>query len=324
MVMRRSLSTLVVFAFISLPVVLSAQGDGPRFYWKALSGTNAIPLIGASMNGNANPFDPSHKIEPGVEFSGTMLTAGYAKVLPLFGRTAIASVLLPMGRLSSEVTTEISQTTTTARGFGDPMMQLNINLIGPAAINSLPDMLRYEPGFSVDLLASLAIPVGEYDNTSPINLGQNRWYGRLGVPVIWQIGSWVPGRRVTIEALPAMWLFGDNTDFVGKTMSTEPMYQVEGHLTFDIMERLWGSLDAVGFFGGAATIDTVKGASLSNIGVGGTLGMNVNENLQVMIAYNSTINDSEPEDLKMDSFRATVTYGWHALIEGMRRLKGND
>jgi hypothetical protein len=90
------------------------------------------------------------------------------------------------------------------------------------------------------------------------------------------------------------------------------------------MERLWGSLDVVGLYGGAATIDTVKGASLSNIGVGGTLGMNINDNVQIIITYSSTINDGEPEDLKMDAFRVTITYGWHALIEGMRRLKGND
>jgi hypothetical protein len=90
------------------------------------------------------------------------------------------------------------------------------------------------------------------------------------------------------------------------------------------MERLWASIDAVGFFGGAATIDTTQGSSLSNFGIGGTLGIQVNDNMQVAVAYNSTINDSAPEDLKMDSFRVTLTYGWHALMEGMRRLKGND
>lgn len=324
--MRRYLLTLVAFAMFALPVTLCAQGDGPRFYWKTLSGTNAIPLIISSVSGNANPFDPSHNVNalPDAEFSGTMLMTGYAKVLPLFGRSAIASVLLPMGRLSNEVTSSGLQSSTIARGFGDPMLQLNVNLFGAPAINSIPDMLRFDPVFTVDLLASLAIPVGEYDNTSPINLGQNRWYGRVGLPMIWQVGSWVPGRRITIEAVPAVWLFGDNTDFVGQNMSTEPMYQVEGHVTFDLMERLWASIDAVGFFGGAATIDTTKGSSLSNFGIGGSLGIQVNDNMQVAVAYNSTINDSAPEDLKMDSFRVTLTYGWHELMEGMRRLKGGE
>ena len=35
---------------------------------------------------------------------------------------------------------------------------------------------------------------------SRLNLGQNRWYGRVGAPMVWQIGPWVPGRRTTFEA----------------------------------------------------------------------------------------------------------------------------
>ncbi len=35
---------------------------------------------------------------------------------------------------------------------------------------------------------------------------------------------------------------------------------------------------------------------------------------------NTTVNDKNPEDLKMDGFRVTLLYGWHQLIEGMRRL----
>ena len=35
---------------------------------------------------------------------------------------------------------------------------------------NIPEMLRYKPGFSVDLVGNLAVPLGEYDNSSPINL----------------------------------------------------------------------------------------------------------------------------------------------------------
>jgi hypothetical protein len=63
---------------------------------------------------------------------------------------------------------------------------------------------------------------------------------------------------------------------------------------------------------------------LNNIGLGITLGYQINDNIQLTIAYTSNINDSEPEDLKMDSFRITFICGWHKLIEGMHRLKGND
>jgi hypothetical protein len=297
-----------------------AQGDGARFYWKGLMGTNAVPLIGNSMGGNSNPMDPSHTIMPGSEFNAGMSMVGYAKMLPVLKRSAMVSVIVPMGRIAGDVSLGGLDYSSTARGFGDPMLQFGINIIGPKAIMNIPDMLRYKPGFSVDIIGSLAIPVGSYDNTSPVNIGQNRWYGRIGLPVVWQIGPWVPGKRTTIEFLPAIWLFTDNTDFVGMTMKTEPMYQIEAHLTRDFMERMWGSLDAISYSGGKATIDGVEGDALSNIGIGGTLGYQVNDNMQLTFSYLSTINDNNTEDLKMDGFRITLLYGWHPLVEGMRRL----
>jgi hypothetical protein len=202
------------------------------------------------------------------------------------------------------------------------MVQLGVNVIGPKAIMNIPDMLRYKPGFSLDIIGSLAVPIGEYDNESPVNIGQNRWYGRIGAPIVWQLGSWVPGKKTTLEALPAIWLFGDNKDFMGKKMETKPIYQVEGHLTRDFMERMWGSLDFIWYTGGQATIDGIEGDKMSNSGIGGTLGYHVNDNMQLTIAYVSSINDKAAEDLKMDTFRVTLIYGWHNLIEGMHRLKG--
>jgi len=155
-----------------------------------------------------------------------------------------------------------------------------------------------------------------------LNIGQNRWYGRLGIPIIWQIGDWVPGRRTTLEFLPAVWLFGDNDDYVGKTLETDPMFQLDAHLSHDFTEHLWGSLDAAWYNGGQATLDGVTlGDKLNNIGVGLTLGYTVNENLNLTVGYKSTVNDNDPGDLRMDGFMFTLVYGWHPLVEGSRRLQ---
>ena len=53
---------------------------------------------------------------------------------------------------------------------------------------------------------------------------------------------------------------------------------------------------------GKATIDTLSGSSLNNPDVGGTLGYQINPNIQMKLSYSSTINDNNPEDLKMDGF----------------------
>jgi hypothetical protein len=299
-----------------------AQAQVPaRFYWKSLSDANAVPLIFESLSGNTNPFDPAHTVTPGADFDATMALAGYARTFSLFDHAAMAAIIAPMGRISGDVTVAGRTFNQSANGFGDPMLEFNFNILGPPAQKNIPDVLRYEPGFSVDLLFDLALPVGEYDNGQPLNIGQNRWYGRLGMPIIWQLGPWVPGQRTTLEFLPAVWLFGDNDDYVGQTMETDPMFQLDGHLTRDFTESFWGSLDFAWYTGGKASIDGVSGEALSNLGAGLTLGYTINNNINLTFGYKSTINDDAPDDLSMDGFMVTFVYGWHPLIEGMRRLK---
>jgi len=316
-----------VIAMLALTVLSTQQilAQMPaRFYWKTLSGANGVPLIVESISGNTNPFDPSHNVNPGAYVSGTMAMVGYAKFLPLFDRTAMISVIFPMGRITSEVISTTLTSKETAKGFGDPMLEFNINIIGPKAQMNLVDLMRYEPGFSLDLMMDIGIPIGEYNDTLALNLGGNRWFGRLAAPIIWQIGPWVPGRRTTLEFLPAVWLFGDNTDFLGQTMKTDPILQLDAHLSRDITHNFWASLDGAWFNGGKATIDTLEGTKLNNIALGITLGYQINENINLTFGYKSTINDDAADALKMDGFMVTLVYGWHPLIEGMKRLKESE
>ena len=292
-----------------------------RSYWKTLSGANAVPLIFESMSGNTNPFDPSFTVNPESNLGATMAIAGYLRAIPLFGRAATAAILVPVGRISGDVEVANAKVNETARGFGDPTLELCINVIGPPAQINLVDVLRYEPGFSLDVIADLAVPIGEYDNTRHLNLGQNRWYGRLGAPIVWQLGPWVPGRRTTLEFLPGVWFFGANKDYLGMRLETDPMFQLDGHLTRDFTERLWGALDGAWYKGGKSSTDGVEGEELNNVALGFTLGYQINENLSLTFGYKSTVKDSDSGALQLDGFVVSLVAGWHSLIEGARRLK---
>jgi hypothetical protein len=305
-----------MFAFAQIP---------PRFYWKSLAGANAVPVIFQSLSGNANPIDPAYVVSADASVDANVAIVGYAKMLPLFDRTFTVALLEPMGRISGETTVAGKSYNQDATGFGDPMMEVGYNLIGPKALMNIPDLLRYEPKFSLDVIMDVAFPIGEYDSDQSLNLGQNRWYGRVGTPIIWQLGAWVPGQRTTLEVLPSVWLFSDNTDYFagqpGQTLSTDPMFQVEAHLTRDFTEHFWGSLDSTYMGGGKSSVNGVSGDSLDNLGLGLTLGYQVNDNISLTVGYMSTINDSNPSDLKMDGFRISFTYGWHKIVEGAKRLK---
>ena len=300
-----------------------AQAQVPaRFYWKNLSGGNGVPVIFNSIQGNSNPFDPANMVVPDAEFDATMALVGYAHTFELFDRAAMGAILVPMGRLSATGTVAGRTANQSASGFGDPTLEFAINLIGPTAQKDLADPLRYEPGFSLDLLADLALPIGEYNSDQALNIGQNRWYGRIGAPIVWQLGDWVPGRRTTLELLPAVWLFGNNTNYDnGKTLKTDPLFQLDAHLTRDFTTNFWGSIDGVWYNGGQASVNGVKGSKLNNIGLGLTLGYTINDNINLTFGYKSTINDSAPTDLRMDAFQITLVFGWHPLIEGAKRLK---
>jgi hypothetical protein len=315
----------VTAALFALGVLCSSQAQAQvpaRFYWKTLSDGAAVPLIVQSISGNTNPFDSSHLVTPDASIDATVALAGYAQTFSLMDRSAMVAILQPMGRLSGEAGTSLGTTAKqSSRGFGDPMLEFDLNLIGPKAQKNIPDVLSYEPGFSLDLLADLAMPVGEYNNKQELNLGQNRWYGRVGAPMIMQFGSWVPGRRTTLELLPAVWIFGENDDFVGKKLKTDPLFQLDVHLTRDFTENIWGSVDGFWYKGGKATINGVSGDERNDKSFGLTLGYKINDNLSLTAGYKSTFNDSAAGAMQMDTFMVSLLFGWHPMIEGMGRLK---
>ncbi len=313
---------------LALAITLVAAGSmpcsaqvPPRFYWKTLSGGNAVPVIGMSLSGNANPVDPSFNVSSDASFEATVALAGYGHTFAFFDRAAMVAVLVPMGRVAAEGSIFNRTFGQDASGFGDPTFEIDLNLIGPKAIRNIPDLLRYEPGFSLDILADLVFPIGKYDSEQPLNLGQNRWYGRVGAPIVWQLGPWIPGRRTTVEFVPSLWIYGDNSDFVGSSLSTDPMFQLEAHLTRDLAEDLWASLDATWMTGGKASLDGVEGDKLDMLGLGLTLGYQLNDNLQLTAGYLATVNDSAPTDLRLDGFKISLLYGWHPLIEAMKRTQ---
>jgi len=301
-----------------------AQGDGPRTHWKGmLTDTNVFSLTYLQASGNTNPLDPTHTILLDADFEADLALVGYSRSFSLFDRTAVGSILVPAGDLRAEVTTGPLAVQESARGFGDPVLQLGLNLFGTPAMRNMPALVRYEPDFTVDLVVTLGIPIGEYDDESPANIGQNRWFGRIGVPIMINLGAWVPGRKTTLEFLPAVWFFEDNDDFLGQTLENDPLLQLESHLTRDFTDTFWASVDAVWYKGGESTIAGQSGEELNDLGVGFTAGYQINENMMLTAGYVATLENGQ-EDLDLGVFRVNLIYGWHKLIEGIKRLEGGS
>jgi len=334
---RKSRPWVIVAIAASMLTSIAANAQvPPRFYWKTLQGTNAVPVIAMSTSGNVNPLDPSHTSSSSASLSADIAIAGFAKIMPIGNKAGMLAVLVPMGRIDGDVVLGGSPlpggslSRESSSGYGDPMIEFNMNLIGPPPIMSLPDMLRYEPGFSLDLIVDLAVPLGQYDNSQSLNLGQNRWYGRLGTPIVWQLGPWIPDRRTTLEIFPSVWFFGDNDDFVGQNLQSDSTFQVETHLTRNFTSRFWGSLDASYTDSGDTTItsmtapfDSTTASGSDMLTAGFTLGYQLNDSMQLTFGYKSTLNnDAGSDDLQLSTFSISFVAGWHRLLEGAGRLGG--
>ncbi len=98
------------------------------------------------------------------------------------------------------------------------------------------------------------------------------------------------------------------------------MFQFEGHLTRDFTESFWGSLDTVYYCGAKPTIAGVSGNTLNEFGVGFTFGYQINDNLMLTAGYTATVWD-DSDDLDLGVFRVNLIFGWHSLIEGIKRLE---
>ena len=180
--------------------------------------------------------------------------------------------------------------------------------------------MNYEPTWTLDAAVLLAFPIGEYDDDKLVNMGLNRWYGRLAFPFKYHFGVFSPGYMTSLEIIPSVWLFAENDDFVGQKLENDPMWQLEAHLTHDFTRSFFGSLDLLYRGGFQSEINGVEAGDELNIGnLGFTLNYQATDNLTIRTSYSSNVFGDN--DLNNSLIRVQFVYAWHRLMENMKKLK---
>ncbi len=189
------LSSIVILLSSSGPVL--ASDDGARAYWKGREGTQVFAFSYLRWDINATgsqQFDPAHFIYPNSDIEASVFLGMWGRHFTLFNRPSVFSVALAGGNVDVEVDTIVvppvlpgiptdsSSFSQSASGYADPSASLLINLVGTPRLKSNVDLLNYEPTWTVDAQVMLAVPIGEYDNDKVVNLGLNRWWGRIAFP----------------------------------------------------------------------------------------------------------------------------------------------
>lgn len=303
----------------------SAQDDGARAYWKAMAGTNVVGFQYLPFNAVtlSESFDPAHYLFPESDVEGNLFLLNYSRHLSLFGRTASLSAFLIGGNLDVEFFggTPGVGLRQSSHGFGDPSVQLTVNLIGAPSLPSFYHVSKYEPKAVLDISVLGAFPIGKYNDSSFVNLGLNRWWGRVALPFTYHFGPYVPGYRTSVEIVPSAFLFAPNDNFVGSELKNDPLLQLEAHVTRDFTRMFFGSVDLLYRHGALSTIDgTEAEEKLDVLAVGFTLDFEATDNFGVRFSYQALVAGSS--DIDGDMFRIMGYFGWNALVEKYKKLGG--
>jgi hypothetical protein len=325
---------------ITLAIILLFSGqalavdDGARAYWKGRDGINGFSFQSLRLDlqaADSQQFAPGQYVYANADIEGNIFIGNYVRHLTLFNRPSSLLFAVIGGNIDVDVNakapslfvppglggTSFNQSST---GFADPSVQLVVNLFGAPPLKANFDLLDYEPTLTFDAAVMLAFPIGEYDNDKLVNLGLNRWFGRVAFPITYHFGVFTPGYRKSLELIPSVWLFDENDDFMGQKMENDPMWQLEGHLTNDFTPNFWGSLDVLYRSGFQSEVDGVEvGEELEMGNLGFTLNYQVNDNLSIKTGFSSNVFGDDNLDSSM--VRIQLVYGWHQDFENMKKLQ---
>lgn len=323
-------STLRVGALLILLQLSSsalAEFDGARVYWPLPKNTNIFSAHSFSGTANASWSNWS-TVQPNIDIQSDIYLLAYTRVQPVFGRSVHWQAIIPAGTTETSSLLPVDTNDTFTNGLGDIGLGGTVNLYGAPGMKA-KDFVRHDLDWSVNLGVMVYGPTGQYDPDETLNIGSNQWKTRISAPIVKSFGEWVPGKRTTLEIMPAIMLFGDNDRAQSNRIEQDPLYSVEMHLTRDLTEQSFISLDYTWLEGAdesffdlesGARVRDSNGVDAQILGV--TLGYEVNDNLRLFLTHSQTIAERDSSfTLEGSLTKVTVSWSWHDVLEKVRRMK---
>jgi len=241
---------LGIIASVSGVANANAQEAEPRSYTNTPVGLNFL-IAGYVYAQGKLAFDPNSAIADAKFHSNTEVLA-YVRSFDVGGQSAKFDVIVPASSFSAQGIVNGQPREREMSGLGDPRFRVSFNLFGAPAL-SVKDFASYKQDLIVGVSLQVSTPLGQYDDSKLLNLGNNRWSFRpeLGISKAW--GPW------TFEVAPSVTLFSNNTDFVGgNTFAQAPIYAVQGHILYTFQSGVWMALDGIYFAGGRTALNGAK------------------------------------------------------------------
>jgi Putative MetA-pathway of phenol degradation len=297
-------SLCVAFGIIMAMLAVTnakAQDAEPRSYTNTPVGLNFL-IAGYLYSQGKIAFDPSSSIADAQFHSHTGVLA-YVRSFDVGGKSAKFDVILPYSSFSAQGLVDGQPRSREMAGLGDPRFRFSVNLFGAPAL-SVKEFANYQQDLIIGISLQMSAPLGQYDNSKLLNLGNNRWSLRpeLGISKAW--GPW------TLEVAPSVTFFTDNTDFFnGSTFAQAPIYLVQGHIIYNFESGAWVSLDGTYFMGGRTTLNGVRGDNeQANTRAGLTVALPVDR--YNSIKFNASTGISTRTGSEFSIFGVAWQYRW--------------
>ncbi len=278
----------IVWLFLLASALGFSQGDGPKTMLMAPTNLNLFTPAYLNMSSNYN-FAQDILIE-GADITSDVIPVSFIRFMKIGNRFAEVWVTPVWGDVRGEVVNpEITQKIPTVQGFADPIVGMRIGLIGAPAL-TVEEFVKHEQGFQLYFYAGTTIPIGDYQQDRPVNLGTNRWAVRLAAPMVLPFGKGEHGAYF-LEMTPSLMLYTKNDAPFGGTSRTQaPLAILETHLSKNLTKKFWVSLDTRSQQGGSTETDGHDDDNqISQISGGFTVGYQVIAPLGLQFSYGNIL-----------------------------------
>ena len=210
---------ICVFGLLGLAGAASGQDLEPRAYSNAPVGLNFL-LAGYTHAEGGIATDPTAAIQ-NAELTIHGPIVAFARTLGVAGRSAKIDVIVPYGFLSGSADVAGEPLEREVSGLWDPKVRFSINLYGAPAL-AAREFANYRQDWIIGASLQVGFPLGQYDDTRVVNLGNNRWSIRPEFGVSKALGPWI------FELTMAATMYTDNDDYPGdRTREQDPVGSVQ-------------------------------------------------------------------------------------------------
>jgi Putative MetA-pathway of phenol degradation len=250
----------------SLAPLNDASAGSARDYLNAPVDT-WLAIYNASYTSAVTPEDGTDTV-PGARSNVFAQSLVLTRIMDYWGRTGGVSIVLPYAFLD----TSSGPFRASANGASDIGFLWQMNIFGGPALTR-EQFQSFIPQTFSSFHLLVTTPLGTYNPTSPINPSANRWMVSPTVNF-----SYTPDEGWTwVETYVSGRFFTDNDNYRvngAQTLSQKPILRLEEHVSRNVTDALWLSLDAFYNVGGETSIDGLGQDNMANtLGVGAGMGL---------------------------------------------------